>query len=513
MPKTAAIPAGFLLLLSTAQAALAAAEPAAPPADPAGEAKSSPVAVVVELEGYELDPMLIQLAVAKELAVPVIEVPTATSTTVRVAATKGGDLSVVVEQPGKPRLMRAVAAPGRDDEVPEAAALLAGNLARDEATELLSELEPKPQPAVAEASAPERAPEAAKAPAASPPPAPAALPSYPVNLTLFHPVSIVPHVERARVQVELGLFFSRVGQVDAMSANPFVTVVHGRAQGGQFTGVAGIYQGGVRGAALSGVFEMHQGPFQGLAAAGVVSVGRGPGKGLTVAGISATQAGPFLGLEASGVTNVQTDSLTGMQAAGVANVAGDVDGAQISLANVAGDFRGAQIGIVNVASRVEGLQLGLVNVADDIDGASVGFVTYSKSGRVQPVAWYSNSSPVNLGLRLYTGPLYAMPTLGFDQSTDASGKRGDVFSPGLSLGGRIPVARAFVDIDVNYSNPSPEFRYDEHNVDLRYRALVGFEVEPWLAPFLGGGVRHHFRTLGASSESFHPEFCAGVQFF
>jgi hypothetical protein len=499
MPKTAAIPAGFLLLLSTTQAPLAVAEPAASPADPAAEAKSSPVAVVVELEGYALDPTLIQLAVAKELAVPVTEVATATSTTVRVTATKGGDLSVVVEQPGKPRLMRAVAAPARDDEVPEAAALLAGNLARDEATELLFELEPKPEPTVTEANAPEPAPEAAKPPAASPPKAAAALPSYPVNLTLFHPISIVPHAERARVQVELGLFFSRVGQVDAMSANPFVTVVHGRAQGGQFTGVAGIYQGGVRGAALSGVFEMHQGPFQGLAAAGVVSVGRGPGTGLTVAGVSAVQAGRFVGLEASGVTNVQTGPLTGMQAASVANVAGDVTG--------------VQIGLVNVASHARGLQLGLVNVADDIDGASIGLVTYSKSGRVQPVAWYSNSSPVNLGLRLYTGPLYAMPTLGFEESTTPSGKRVDVFSPGLSLGGRIPVARAFVDIDVNYSNPSPEFRYDEHNVDLRYRALVGFEVEPWLAPFLGGGVRHHFRTLGASSESFHPEFCAGVQFF
>jgi hypothetical protein len=106
-----------------------------------------------------------------------------------------------------------------------------------------------------------------------------------------------------------------------------------------------------------------------------------------------------------------------------------------------------------------------------------------------------------------------MPPLGFAQRTDSDGTDVDVFAPGFALGARIPLARAFVDLDVNYSTRAPEFNFDEHEVDLRYRALVGFEVTPWFAPFLGGGVRHHFRTLGETGESFHPELCAGVQFF
>lgn len=508
MPSSLAIPAGFLVLVATHPAS-AAASPTSPAdgsaVEPSSEQEPGPLAVVVELDGYGTDPTTVQLAVAKELGVAVTDATAGSSATVRIAAKKGGDLTVVVERPDKPRLMRAVAAPGRDDEVPEAAALLAGNLARDEASDLLLELAPKPEP---------------EAPAPTPEPSPepdrtvkTTMPSYGVNLSLFHPVTVVPHAERTRVAVELGLFFSRVGAVDAFSLNPFVLAVHGPARGAEIAGIVSVNEDGLEGMRVSGVYASHQGRFRGFAASGVATTARGAGEGAVVSGLVTTQDGPFRGFRAAGVVDVQSGPFVGMQAAGLVNLADDVHGLQVSGTNVASDVSGAQIGLVNVGGRVNGLQLGVVNVADDVDGASIGVVTLSDEGRVQPVAWYSNATPSNLGLRFYTGPLYAMPTLGFAQGTDDDGNTVGVFHPGLSLGARISIARAFVDLDVNYSNRAPEFRYDEHEIDLRYRTLVGFEFTPWLAPFVGGGVRQYIRSAGDKRESYHPEFSAGVQFF
>jgi hypothetical protein len=510
MPSSLAIPAGFLVLLAAFPTA-AADSPAAPAdgsaVEPSPEQRPGPVAVVVELEGYPTDPTLVQLAVAKELGVAVTDATVGSSATVRIVAKKGGDLTVVVERPDKPRLMRAVAAPGRDDEVPEAAALLAGNLARDEAADLLLELTPEPEPE-ARAPTPEPSPEPEPKRAAK-----TTMPNYALNLSLFHPVTIVPDAERTRFAVEFGLFYSRVGAVDAFSLNPFVLAVHGPARGAEIAGIVSVNEDGLEGMRVSGVYASHRGRFHGFAASGVATTASGAGEGGVVSGVATIQNGPFRGFRAAGVVDVQSGPFVGMQSAGLVNLADDVEGLQVSGTNVASDVSGAQIGIVNVGGNVSGLQLGVINVADDVDGASIGVVTLSDEGRVQPVAWYSNATPMNLGLRLYTGPLYAMPTLGFAQGTDDDGNTVAVFHPGLSLGARVSIARAFVDLDVNYSNRAPEFRYDEHEIDLRYRALVGFEVTPWLAPFVGGGVRQYIRSAGDKRESYHPELSAGVQFF
>jgi hypothetical protein len=246
------------------------------------------------------------------------------------------------------------------------------------------------------------------------------------------------------------------------------------------SGIFGYQQGDFDGGALSGVALMERGEDQGFRAAGIVTHHSGPFEGGMASGVASIATGSLSGVQASGVASITPADVRGVQLAGVANLARDFEGFQASAANVSGDLRGAQIGVVNIGGRVKGLQLGLVNVADDVDGASIGIVTFSKSGRLQPVAWVSTTSPANVGVRFYTGPLYAMPTLGFDLQPDPAEPGPDVatFAPGFSLGVRLPIQRAFVDVEGNYSNPSPEFRYDEHTVDLRYRAWVGFEVTP-----------------------------------
>jgi hypothetical protein len=204
--------------------------------------------------------------------------------------------------------------------------------------------------------------------------------------------------------------------------------------------------------------------------------------------------------------------VSGVQLSGALNLAERLQGMQLSLINIGADVDGVQLGLINVAHDVRGVQLGLVNVANDVDGVSLGLVPYSSQGSTQAVFWYATTQPFNLGVRFHTGALYVMPTFGYDPgggalTFDARGS----YSPGFSLGARLPIDAVFVDLEANYSNRSDGATYDEQSIDLRYRALLGYQLLPKLGVFVGGGVRHHFRTAGPSEESVDPEISLGLQ--
>jgi hypothetical protein len=235
--------------------------------------------------------------------------------------------------------------------------------------------------------------------------------------------------------------------------------------------------------------------------------------GAQLAGGANLAQGPVEGAQAAGVANVAQGDLDGVQLSAALNLAEQINGMQISVVNIGGDVSGGQIGIVNVARDVEGVQLGLVNVAREVDGVSLGFVPYSERGRTQAVVWYGSSTPFNVGVRFHTGALYVMPTLGYDPRGSAvilEPIDGD-YAPGLSLGYRLNIDRAFADLDVNYTNRSDGADYDEHDVELRYRLLGGFQIVRHFGVFAGGGVRHHFRTQGPADASVRPEFSVGIQ--
>ncbi len=486
------------------------------PAPPALTPKG-PVWIDVQLTGFDVDPELVRIAVAKELALAVSDSAEGSPTQVNVQATAGGDIIVTYQSEDGPRLMRAVTAPARADEVPEVSALLAGNLARDEAGPLLEQL---------------RAEKAREAQAQSSPTEPAtpnesrALRPYRVvNLSLFPPLSTVENPEHETINVDFGLFYSHIGGLHGVGLNAGVLEVDGRAEGAQVTGIGRLGDGDGWGARIAGLFGVGEGSYLGLSTAGVFDYGKGDLEGVQLAGASSIQVGKLDGAQASGAVSIARE-LHGAQISGAASVTNDAVGAQISgavsvgenveglqlsgAANVAQTINGAQIGIINVGGKVEGLQLGVINVADELDGASIGAITVAGSGKIQPVTWYSSTQPLNVGLRLYTGPLYAMPTFGYDpnSSTDSSETK-----LGLILGGRIPIKRAFVDVDVGYSNPADFSKLDEHTVDLRYRVLAGYSVTDWFGVFAGGGVLHSFRTAGPSDENLDPELSLGVELF
>jgi hypothetical protein len=546
--------------------------------EPAAEAEIGPVALQVEATGWALDERSVRAAILRELELddraPSGQAPMA----IALRAVSGGDLTVTIHAGAGQDLSRSVTAPARADEVPEVTALLVGNLARDEAGDLLARLL-TPEPAVA------------LEPAPAPVEAEKQLPLDSVNLSLVYPLTLRERTDERRFALEVGLFYSRIGALsgvglelggvahvlgrvdgfmlggigywhggaaegvriggvlgvggtglEGVSLAGAVTVERGDVSGGQISGVTNIASGeldgiqlagglnlagAVEGAQVSGIFNLAHGVDGAQLGAGV-NQARGDVAGWQVGGI-ANLAHALDGAQLAGGINLARGSVEGAQTAGVANLAvGDLDGVQlsaglnlaerisgmqISVLNIGGDVSGGQIGIVNVARDVEGVQLGIVNVAREVDGVSLGMVPYSKRGRTQGVVWYGTSTPFNVGVRFHTGALYVMPTFGYDPRGSAvilEPIDGD-YAPGLSLGYRLTIDRAFADLDANYTSRSDGADYDEHDVELRYRLLGGFQLVRNFGVFAGGGVRHHFRTQGPADTSVNPEFSVGIQ--
>ena len=506
-------------VLSTVTLASAVA-PVAFGADPRAVPSAAParsVDVEVDASGLEVNEASVEAAVARELGsagadgVPV-------HVTLRVVG--GAELTVTYRADERAGVSRTVAAPARAADVPELTALLVGNLARDEADGLLTELQKS-----GAAGEPAAAPSVTAAPELEPP----ALALDRMNLSLIYPVTLLQGTEQRRLAFELGLFYSRVGALSGVALTlGGVARVDGGASGLQLGGIghwqgasgAGVRIGGVfgvgagsfAGVSLVGAVDVHQADLDGAQLAGALNIAEGSLTGVQLGG-GMNWAGDVSGAQVSGGLNLAAGPVDGAQISAGLNLAERVRGTQLSLVNIGGAVDGLQLGLVNVATDVTGVQLGLVNVARKVDGVSLGIVPYSQQGRTQAVAWYNSNQPLNLGVRFHTGALYVMPTFGYApqgntlvlESSEGS------YAPGISLGFRIPMQRAFADLDVNCSNRSAGLSYDEHNVDLRYRLLAGWQLAPAFALFAGGGVRHHFRTQGPEEQSVDPELSVGVQ--
>jgi hypothetical protein len=565
----------LLSALLTSLAASATARDAAAQ-EPAAEAEFGPVALKVDATGWALDERSVRAAILQELELDERAPPGQAPMAIALRAVSGGDLTVTIHAGAGQDLSRSVTAPARADEVPEVTALLVGNLARDEAGDLLARL---------------RTPEPTRAPEATPALAEEQLPLDSVNLSLVYPLTLRERTDERRFALELGLFYSRIGALsgvalelggiahvlgrvdgfmlggigywhggaaegvriggvlgvggtglDGLSLAGAVTVERGDVSGGQISGVSNIASGdldgvqltaglnlagAVEGAQVSGIFNLARG-VEGAQLGSGVNQARGDVAGWQVAGLANLAhalhgaqlaagvnlaGGAVEGAQAAGIFNLAQGDLDGVQLSGGVNLAEHIQGMQISVLNIGGDVSGGQIGIVNVARDVDGVQLGVVNVAREVDGVSLAMVPYSKRGRTQGVVWYGSSTPFNVGVRFHTGALYVMPTFGYDPRGSAvivEPIDGD-YAPGLSLGYRLSIDRAFADVDANYTNRSDGANYDEHDVELRYRLLGGFQLVPDFGVFAGGGVRHHFRTQGPADASVKPEFSVGIQ--
>jgi hypothetical protein len=82
----------------------------------------------------------------------------------------------------------------------------------------------------------------------------------------------------------------------------------------------------------------------------------------------------------------------------------------------------------------------------------------------------------------------------------------------MAVGAR---ARVVADLDVGlesaFSSIDPVTGYSGTNVWFHERAIVGYRVNGWLRPFVGGGFRAPISIIQGSN-AFRPDFMGGVEF-
>ncbi|MCU0686930.1 MAG: hypothetical protein MUF34_32570 [Polyangiaceae bacterium] len=435
------------------------------PPSAAGEAtkNEAPVVVIVRAEGGTLDAGRVRSEVARELGVPAVapeKAPAETRGTLTVTwrgATR--ELVVAYQHPARGALTRVVDAPDDASEVAHTAALLAGNLARDESGELA-------------------APTGGAETAATVTPAASRLAAH---FSLFHPISTNRDTPQATVNASFNVIYGRVGGLDGVQLGT-VNVVAGAAKGGQFA----LGWNWVR-TTMSG--------FQG-SLFGVNVVG-GAADAWQMSPAFNYVGGALGGVQLTLGANVAGDAVRGGQGSFVFNYAGgEVRGAQLSSINVAGDVRGLQAGFVNVAGHVKGVQFGLINVADDVEGVPLGIISVTKSGGVHPMVWASSATLANAGVKFATRYTYTMASLAYHEEANSK-----LFGGGATLGAQLPFDQTRFSFDLQYLYlydtgdcvegsrtrcPLEPPKRDQHLVKARVSA--GYRFQPHLGVFLGAGA-------------------------
>lgn len=481
-------------------------------------AVASALEVELDVARAGLDLEVVRQAIESELGVPVklVSGPSAAPTLV-VRADGRRRATAIAKSASGARVERVIELPRDQGQATESLAWLAGNLARDEAAELIAALRVEPEPSEPPPPEPEEPAQPPPPPAPpAPPPKPASSPPKPaaassgkdarpevdrraafdwrrsVNLSLAHPIALLPDANERTLALELGLVYSELGGLRGAGFDLAVLRVRGP----------------VEGAALSMVFTQ-TGPVDGVAmSVGATSSERVRGAQVAVGAVVTKDA--VEGAQASVGASIAGGHVSGAQLSVGANVAnGDVAGAQVTVGgnlargtvrgaqlavglNLAGDVPGLQLGLVNIGKNVDGLQLGLINVADEVDGLSLGLVNVARGMRVQAVGFASNAEPVNAGLKLVTGYVYTQYSAAYRWDSDEAGFE-------LGIGPHFELGPTYLELGVHWARG---FGDNGGTLDAaRWNALierlaVGLELGPGIEPFAGLGVRHGIESTG-----------------
>jgi hypothetical protein len=468
---------------------LAFCTPRAANADEAAAPASAASTYTLEVDSDSPDTLsydVLAERLARELGAPVVRATEAGPARARIAVRyRAADRTVAVRatHAGGQVLERTVAAAGDPDAIQRDTVLLAGNLARDEARELIDQL-------AAKGHAPESV-QPAQAKDAEPRDEPRDEPRELVTFGFLYPLASNFGRPNVVSEIDLSVLYGRVGRVDAVQAS--LGAAHATR------GVDGVQ-------AAAGVV-INEGPTSGVQAAAGGALAFGPFSGYQTAVGFAFVRGNLEGGQVATGASIVWGNVHGVQAASAANVAsGDVRGAQVSVgANVSRDVDGAQIGFVNVGRKVSGVQAGVVNVADEVD-ESIGLVSISR-GSLHPIAWGGSLDYANVGIKFTSKHLYS--TLAFSAGsleTDWSG----IGATG-ALGVHVPVAGAF---DLELEGVASELvdpKKRQQHFAVSPRLVAGYSFAPHLRPFVGGGARIP-AIFESGREIVRPEVVAGVQF-
>jgi cell division septation protein DedD len=517
----------FALVLALTAPGRSARADSGAPAGAAAVVDALPV--LCKLDKTTLNAEQLRVAIEQELRVRVKSVD----------VLDGGGLSIAVVRrqarisfttPAGHTTTRSVSLSGDDKRSSEIVALLAGNLARDQASELLAGLAPvEPAPSTEAAAEPEpdaqppAEPEPEAKPAAEKKAEPAKSAAKPapkkraapgdgllrdseaaINLSLYHPITLQSESERRLLRLEFGAAYSRVGAIEGFALTfGYLRVTH-------------HVNGVVTAIGLARV----DGNVEGFQTAGLISEGHGRLRGYESANLLALRWGDVMGAQTAVLGTLARD-VEGFQGAAGVSVARDVDGVQAAVVTVGRDLEGAQLGIVNTSREVRGfqmavvnvarradVQIGLVNIAEEVDVGAWGLVTIAGNGRVQPTFWTTLDSAwaVNAGARFVAG--YGFSQLGAGLYPDGKHLRTEAGG-----GAHVPLAGPlFVEIGAHVSTrfqgELTMAASEQHR--LHYRAGAGLDFDG-VSFFAAYDLSHDVSDFGTDLRAASP--VAGISLF
>jgi hypothetical protein len=458
--------------------------------------QSDAVVVLVDVGTSGLDADAIRREIASELRVTVSSTPVKGARGTLDVRVDAKNVSITYETREGQKLVRSVARPKDPSQELEVIALLAGNLARDEARELLGELGPKEAPPAGTESG-EPPPSTPSPPEEKKPPAPAAKPAAPkpepksetprtarpvpkqafANLSLFHPIALYPDSHRREINFELGLAYSRLGALTGVGIDVGAIRVDGKAKGLTLAAIWTSTRGGADGAFGTGLFSTSAGRLRGAEGSGIFN----------------HREGAVRGFQGAGIFN-RAQSVEGFQGAGILNLAEDVDGVQAAgiFNQATGKVRGVQGGLVNVDKNVSGVVFGLVTVADEVDGLSLSPISILSKNRTRAVLFTDSVAIANIGVKYDTGRMYSLFTLGADPAPKDDQRWGGGGAVGVHV---LPDGKPFLDLDIMYryfdTDPA-DTHVAEHSTVLR--GIVGWDFGV-VGLFLGLGGEHRVTTV------------------
>ena len=399
--------------------------------------------------------------------------------------------------------------------------LLAGNLVRDEAADLLADA-PVVAPAETEdVAAVETPPPIVIVP--TPPSIVVARPLPPAPSSLFS-IGLVPGVSTDLLdlqrshRISIGLVASATGNVDGIALSGAVDVVRGMS-GLQISGAVAV-AGDLTGVQIAGAVtvadQSNGAQFAGAASlahrahlqvagavtaadhaetqiAGAVSVAKR--SDLQIAG--AVTASYQASTQIAGAVAVSERS--DFQIAGAVTSSRDATTQIAGGVNVATHLSGFQLAPINIARRNDGVQLGVINIGGGPDGDSFGLINIVPGGRTDLEASVDSDRIGTLMLRHGGRHWHNVYGFGGQHVSEPNGApNDDVWMYGLGIGPSFHVANLPVDLDVIAWEVNHGDHHEDHVSLLdQLRLTVGVPVGP--VTLVAGGALNAYVSSDHSS--------------
>lgn len=392
---------------------------------PAGGAEFSNAQILVHLtlENTVLTQSMVLNALEEEFGVSVAATQGEAPLQLRV---KGRNLTASFKNEAGEAVDRQLFLPEATEQQADAVALLAGNVARDEAALLLaqltkaravqqeqeqkqSELEAdqnaQDEKKLAEKEEKQKAKESGSTDPSeegekkeeSPPKQ--SIPVVPFSLAFSGDIATPPQLNQKQAQFGLGAVYMDVGALDGFGASLLLLRNRGRAQSGagrgvqisgiwlgreeEFHGVSASFiavteRGGTEGVQAGGIVAIQDGDIHGAQLSMVAAIAKGRIKGGQMSLVTASASGALDGVQLSLVSSFLGGNATGFQGSLVSSITrGNVEGGQVAVAAAFTQHRveGFQVGLTTIAHDVDGFQFGGVNlVQNELEGSQIGLV-------------------------------------------------------------------------------------------------------------------------------------------